>query len=181
MTFDAYLNQWLEMMKTQVGPHTHADYTNLMRRYVRPLLGGQQLAKITVLDLDQLYANMVGRGLSVRTVRAVHVAVKRALKDAVRKQLVSHNPAVDADPPKRTSDDRRRDKPVFTLEQAAEFVKAASARRLGPMFLLQLVTGMRPGECRGLQWQDVDLKRGTVTVRQAMRHYGVRGVSTSLS
>jgi integrase len=178
MTFDAYLNQWLEMMKTQVGPHTHADYTNLMRRYVRPLLGGRQLAKITVLDLDQLYANMVGRGLSVRTVRAVHVAVKRALKDAVRKHLISHNPAVDADPPKRTSNEQQREKPVFRLEEAAAFVRATNGQRLGPMFLLQLVTGMRPGECRGLQWQDVDLERGMVTVRQAMSHYGVKDGET---
>jgi len=131
-----------------------------------------------VLDLDQLYANMVGRGLSVRTVRAVHVAVKRALKDAVRKQLISHNPAVDADPPARTSNEQQRERPVFTLEEAAAFVRATNGQRLGPMFLLQLVTGMRPGECRGLQWQDVDLERGTVTVRQAMSHYGVKDGET---
>jgi integrase len=67
---------------------------------------------------------------------------------------------------------------VFRLEEAAAFVRATNGQRLGPMFLLQLVTGMRPGECRGLQWQDVDLERGTVTVRQAMSHYGVKDGET---
>jgi integrase len=71
LTFEVYITKWLEMMRTQVGPHTHADYTNLMRRYVRPMLQDLQLAKITALDLDHLYATLVTQGLSVRTVRAV--------------------------------------------------------------------------------------------------------------
>ena len=36
------------------------------------------------------------------------------------------------------------------------------------LFAFALTTGMRPEEYLGLQWKDVDLERGTVTVRRAL-------------
>ncbi|WP_082453400.1 site-specific integrase [Rhizobium sp. Leaf262] len=52
-----------------------------------------------------------------------------------------------------------------TREEIKAFV-AALDDHWRPLFLTLIFTGMRSSEVRGLRWQDVDLKRGEVSVRQ---------------
>ena len=58
---------------------------------------------------------------------------------------------------------------MYTLEQAERLVAAAAVRpdRLAAL-LLGLDAGLRDGEVGGLQWADVDLARGELTVRHAL-------------
>ena len=48
---------------------------------------------------------------------------------------------------------------------AAAFLLAARETRLYPLFYLALTSGLRAGELLGLQWSDLDLDAGTLTVR----------------
>jgi integrase len=68
------------------------------------------------------------------------------------------------------------ERPTWGLEDIRRFLRtaAASEHQLGPMFALQLLTGLRPGEAVGLQWQDVDLKVGVLHVRRAVVWAGSR-------
>jgi integrase len=40
---------------------------------------------------------------------------------------------------------------------------------MGCLFMLMLVTGMRRGEALGLRWEDVDLKKGVISIRQQLQ------------
>ncbi|MEW6731883.1 MAG: site-specific integrase [Acidobacteriota bacterium] len=53
-------------------------------------------------------------------------------------------------------------------EEAARFLAAAVQSRYGAVFEFALATGMRPGEYLGLQWRDVDLEKGIVTVKRSL-------------
>lgn len=57
----------------------------------------QPIQLVGVDHLDRLYAQLLKSGLSPKTVRNVHVMLHRALKDAVRKNLIARNPAEVAD------------------------------------------------------------------------------------
>src|SRR5262249_19237434 len=41
--------------------------------------------------------------------------------------------------------------------------------RLGPLYRVAILTGLRQGELLGLHWQDVDLTGATLTVRHALQ------------
>ena len=48
------------------------------------------------------------------------------------------------------------------------FLRMAAQSAYGPIWLLALTTGLRKGELLGLRWQDVDLDRGVLRVRQTV-------------
>jgi integrase len=56
----------------------------------------------------------------------------------------------------------------LSSEGAGRFLAAAVADRWHVLFALALATGVRPEEYLGLQWQDVDLERGIVTIRRTL-------------
>jgi integrase len=61
---------------------------------------------------------------------------------------------------------------VWSPEQLATFLDAAAIDRLGAVFVVAAVTGMRRGELAGLRGSDVDLDSSTIHVRHAHVQYG---------
>jgi integrase len=59
---------------------------------------------------------------------------------------------------------------VLTKSEVRTFLAAAREDRLSALFELAASSGMRPGEYLGLKWEDVDLKKGTVTVRRSLTY-----------
>lgn len=65
-----YLEHWLETAaKPRLTEHTHGEYSALMRRYIIPTLGARKLTKVSPVDVQKVYSEMLGRGLSARVVR----------------------------------------------------------------------------------------------------------------
>jgi integrase len=103
--------------------------------------------------------------LRARTVKHLLVTLRTALNVAVKWDLVPRNVAVLVDPPKVPKPELK----VFTPEQARAFIEAIKGERLEALFATALALGYRQGEALGVQWPDVDLERGTLTVRQALQ------------
>jgi integrase len=51
----------------------------------------------------------------------------------------------------------------------AQFLTAADATPDGALWRVALATGMRRSDLLGLQWRDVDLQRGTLSVQHARK------------
>jgi integrase len=165
MTIDEYLDQWLDSAaRGRVRKRTFTDYSELLKRYVRPAIGGKKLSDLRPLDIQTLYTKMQERGLSARSVRYTHAVLNSALKQAVKWLMLSQNPAALVDLPKL----RRQEMQALSAKQAERFLAAAREDRWALVFALALATGMRPEEYLGLQWKDIDLKKGIVTVQRAL-------------
>lgn len=166
LSVNSYLAKWFETAaRPRVTEHTFEDYKRLIERYVKPSpLGAVRLSDLRPLDIQQLYADMQGRCLSARTVRYVHSILNSAFKQAVRWGMLSRNPAGLVELPKMI----RKEMCALSPDEAAKFLEAAAEDRWGFLFSFALVTGMRPEEYLGLQWKDVDIEHGTVTVRRAL-------------
>ena len=54
------------------------------------------------------------------------------------------------------------------------FLEATSEDRLYALYLLTIHTGLREGEVLGLRWQDIDLERGVLSVRQTVVRIGAK-------
>ena len=165
MTMAGYLTGWLEAIKPTIRLSTWSSYEKNVRLHVIPHIGRVELAHLTALHLDRLYAHLLtaGRhdgagGLSPRTVKYVHTIIGRALKDATRKGLVVRSVARDADAPRSTvtSADVMR---TWTGEETGRFLDLVADHRFGALFVFLASTGCRRGEALGVRWRDLRARR----------------------
>ncbi len=164
-TVDEYLDEWLETgARPRLHERTFADYSELMKRYIRPVLGGKKLSDLRSLDIQAVYSQMLERGLSPRTVRATHVVLNSALKQAVRWGMISLNQAQNVDLPKRM----RKEMMALSAADSARFLDVAKNDPHSLVFAFAVATGMIPEEYLGLQWKDVDLQKGTATIQRTL-------------
>ena len=79
------LDQFLEHAGSmRRSPTTLREYQRLAEKVIRPELGRIKLSKLTVKDLDKLYAKLTARGNQPLTVRHVHALIAAALHQAER-------------------------------------------------------------------------------------------------
>lgn len=165
LTTSDYLSKWLHTAaRPRVAERTFDSYSELITRYVTEDLGSRKLSDLRPLHIQKLYADMQERGLSARTVRYLHAVLTSALKQAVRWEMLSRNPADAVNLPKQV----RKEMQALSPKEAGSFLKAAAEDKWGIIFVFALATGMRPEEYLGLQWKDVDLNKGVVMVRRAL-------------
>ena len=180
-----FVDQWLNASRSRYRASTFASYDDKLRLHVLPTLGGTPLSEVDPPALNALYGQLLesgrkdhrgGAGLSVRTVRYVHTIVHRVLKDAVRWELLSRNPADMASPP--VARGSSRELRVWTAQQLRAFLAASREHRgrggtigidrLYCAWVVAATTGLRRGELLGLRWRDVDLDRSVLSVRQTV-------------
>jgi integrase len=90
--------------------------------------------------------------------------LRRALKDAVRSNLVTRNVAELVDPPRVP----RKQIKTWSAREVRTFLDHVKDDRLYAAYVLAATTGMRRAEVLGLRWQDVDLEIGRVSVSQTL-------------
>jgi len=91
LTVERYMYRWLESIHDKVRPGTFKPYEAITRLHIKPTLGSTKLEKLTALQLEELYCQKLNEGLSARRVRYIYVTIRKALKDAVRLQVLSRN------------------------------------------------------------------------------------------
>ena len=164
LTLSKYLDRWLEQQKDRVRVGTYKPYEAIVRLHIKPRLGSTKLDKLNAMQLEKLYAQKLEAGLSARRVRYIHVTIRKALNDAVRLQLLSHNVADAAIPPRPVKSEIH----PLSQEQVQALLAAAKGDRLYALYVLACTTGMRQGELLGLQWKDIDLDAGTLRVERSV-------------
>jgi integrase len=166
----AYLARWLETAKERVQPKTHLRYEQLVRLRINPALGSVQLAKLTPLHVEQLFAGLRKAGVSARGCQMAGTMLHTALRDAVRLRLIPNNPAREIAKPKP----RKAEVQVWDRGQVLRFLDAARGDRLYALYVLALDTGMRQGELFALRWADFDFGAGAVLVQRSLEEINGR-------
>lgn len=165
VTLRTYLERWLEdVVKTGVRQRTYDSYRELTRLYVLPKLGDVRLSRLQPAHLQQLYGELLGRGLAPKTVKNVHSALHRALAQAVQWGLVPRNVAAVARAPKV----ERPEIAVLGPAEVSRLLEVASGTRWEALLTVAIATGMRQGELLGLRWADLDLDAGLLHVRRQL-------------
>lgn len=166
---DFLRDSWLPAVRGSLRPTTYSSYEVHVRCYLVPAFGDRKLQELTPPMINTLYAELITgwrgrRALGPATVRRVHATLHRALRDAVRWQLVARNVASAANPPKAP---RPRMK-VWTASELQTFLSATKTDRNHTLWLFYVLTGVRRGEALALQWSDVDLVAATATIRRSL-------------
>lgn len=165
MTVKAYLVSWLEgAAKNKVQAGTLDRYRSCMEAKAYPHIGSIQLAKLAPAHIEKWYADLAAAGESPRGRQMAGVVLGTALRHAVRLKLIPHSPVNDIPKPRPP----KKEMKVWTNEQVRAFLAAASSDRLHSLYVLAVSTGMREGELFGLQWQDIDLAAGSLSVQRTL-------------
>jgi integrase len=173
LTFGAYLTgHWLPAKKLTLRTSTHRGYVDKTRRHILPNLGRKRLRRLRPQHLEALYDSMLHptdgrRPLAPKTVYEVHLIIRGALADAVRRGLVTRNVALLASAPKLRSIPRLEQQ-AWTASELRLFLRAAAGHRLFPAFWLASVTGMRRNELLGLRWTDLDTEHARLSINRGL-------------
>lgn len=179
-----YLRMWLDGLS--LAPQTLESYRRLIRLHVTPYIGAIPLAKLSSTRIRSLYRELEGSGradnraggLSAKTVRYVAIVLQKALKDAVRDNLLQVNPCDKVDLPNVAPGVVNEHK-VWTAEQAQAFLKWTTTSNLEAnqkvLFHLALATGARRGELLALRWRDIDLDAGKISIRRSLTSFRKNG------
>jgi integrase len=174
-TVAQFLDRWLDHMKSQISPKSHARYSELARKNVVPLLGAVILAKLRPAAISAAYSKALtlGRrdgkgGLSPQTVTHMHRVLKQAIGQAVKWEMLNRNPVDAVDPPKAA----RGLMHTYDLDQTAELIDALRPTRMFVPTLLAVLCGMRRGEVAALRWKNVDLAAGQLAILESAEQVG---------
>lgn len=165
-TLTEYLNDWLETAaKPRLSLKTFVGYDNMLRTHIMPTLGHCQISKLTPLDIQRVFNNMQGKGLT-RSTEYTRIILRNALQQAVKWRILAQNPAQDIELAPR----RKKEMSVLTKAQAIKLLEVSKNNKWGLLFELLLVTGLRPSEALGLKWSDItdgkiSVQRGLIRVK----------------
>lgn len=160
-TVKAFLETWLEdVVKRTVKPNTHDSYNRVIKRHVLSDygIGHLRLREVKPETLESFYSRMERKKIGRRTQQLTHAVLHKAFNYALRDELIARNPASVVDPPEYHSGEMK----VLSFEQLEQLLAAIVGDRLEALYVLAIFSGCRQGELLGLQWQDLDLKRGII-------------------
>lgn len=163
MKYKDWVLQWLEdQIKPTAKERTYRKYVREAETYLLPRFGERELSELTALDLQTFSGRLARAELASNTVNGVISLLKCSLKSAYRLGLAEHDCTGAIVRPKT----REKRVVCFELREQAvieEYVlKSGSGKLFG--IVLSLYTGLRIGELLALKWEDIDLKRGMLTV-----------------
>lgn len=168
------VSEWLPIMQTQVKVSTWDSYRRNLQKHVLPVLGSRPLQQLTAAHLNALYRSLLepggkpgARALAPKTVRNIHIVISKVLSDAMDHGAIGRNVAANARPPKHRAS-RAGEMQFWTPEELAEFLQSVRDDELYALWHLAAMTGLRRGELLGLRWQDIDMKRKRLAVRQTL-------------
>lgn len=166
-------DEWLPAIRSTVRPSTFRSYQLQVNRHIVPRLGSVALQRLDGGAINRLYEKLRqegrndGKGLSPASVRRVHAALRRALKDAVRWGKLMRNPADSADPPTARAA-KAREMTTWTADELRDFLDFTEDDPNSTLWLMLASTGLRRGEALGLRWKDVDLDTARASIRQTL-------------
>ncbi len=172
LTVAQWLETWLyEYKRPKVRPLTFDNYERIVRCHLIPALGHFSLKELRPEHVQRAYNERQLAGMSAGGIHVMHSALHGALKQTIKNQLVLRNVPEAAVPPSG----RTRTMHPLLLQEVGHLLSAVAEHRLFPAILLGLGTGVRRGELLALRWQDVDLPRGLIHIRQTLARVRVHG------
>ena len=169
---------WIDSCKAHgLEASTLESYQQHLDDHIAPYLGAVKLSQLTVPLVRDFMDKLRANGRSPAMVKRVIGDLGSILADAQERGEVAQNVVRSLSKRRKRREAERRQKGKLKvgvdIPTPAE-IKAIVAHlqqdqwrgRWRPLFLTAIFAGLRASEIRGLRWQDIDLKRGELHVRQ---------------
>lgn len=171
MKFKQLTKEFLIYKKNFVKESSAAAYWLLTENHIIPYFGKMDTDKITENMVQTFVLEKISSGLSVKTVKDVMIVIKMIFKYGKKIGVkVGGFEKFEIDYPSDNSFLKEKLQ-TYSKEEIKiirqHIIENFSFRNLG--ILIAVSTGVRIGELCGLQWKDIDLENGNVTVSKTVQ------------
>lgn len=166
MTVKSLFCEWLEAICARVKESTVANYRMKAEKHLLPAFGQLDCCEVTPHMVQEFISEKLKSGLSARYVSDIVVLLKSLFKYAERTYQIIDRITYVVMPKKQRPE-------IHILDNSQQkilekyLIHAKDNTSFGIM--LTLYTGLRIGELCALKWEDIDLKKRTLTVRHTLQ------------
>jgi integrase len=153
---------WEEYKATRLDLKGLKTDQNRFDLHLETSLGNKEPAQIAPMDVDRLRIN-ASKGHKPATVRNILELLKRIVNFGVEKRL-AQSPGFTIKVPK-VNNLKTEDLTPDQLKALLDAIEKDDHPQAGPLLKMALFTGMRRGELFRLKWEDIDFKRGFISIR----------------
>ena len=163
---DEWFNEWITRKEKIVKPSTAYHYRHFYNKILKAKVGSLTLSEITYKDYENIIFSLKESGYSRTTINHVHYVFSDLFNYAIEQDVIT------ASPIKKMSlkalGKARKKSVALTYEEQETFLNAAQRTDYYEEFRFVLLTGLRVGELRGLQWDDVDFKNRKIQINRTV-------------
>lgn len=159
--FADFMEQWLTVIKSSVAVTTFASYSNMVKKVIVPYFRERQIAlqELSAKHIQDFYLKELER-VSASSVIHYHANIHKALKYAVKLDLISSNPADKIERPKK----ERFMANFYDADEVNRLFEISKGTKLEIPILFGAFYGMRRSETLGMKWDAIDFERDTITI-----------------
>ncbi len=163
--FADFMEQWLDIIKSSVAVPTFASYSTSVKRIIAPYFREKEitLKNLTAKDIQEFYLKELER-VSASSVIHYHANIHKALKYAVKIDLIEVNPADKVERPKKD----RFVGSFYDADEVNALFEASKGSKLELPILFGAFYGLRRSEAIGLKWDAIDFEHDTITIRHTV-------------
>ena len=165
MLFADYMELWLEIIRSSVEKTTFSSYTQMVKRKIAPYFRntGLTLDGIQAKHIQSFYLHEL-KSVSPGTVIHYHANIHKALKYAVKMDLIPFNPADKVERPKK----QRYIADYYRQEELERLLEASKDHPYSLLIQMTAFYGLRRSEALGLKWDAIDFEQGTISVKRTV-------------
>lgn len=151
---------WLENeMKIRITDDSYKAYKNIICHHIIPKIGNITMVNLNKGHIQKLYEEESKKSHS--SLRLTKAVIDSGMKYALRKGIITHNPAVGVKIPKGVvAKDYKTlhidEQKTLTIEQLQILIQASMGTSIYLPILFSAVMGLRRGEVNGVKYSDVD-------------------------
>ena len=179
MRFSELIEEYFRLyVPNNLKPITAYNYEKHINYHFMNYFGNKKLKDITTATITQFFAThktMIKgelKPLSPSNAKRIYCILQSIFKFAVSQGCIKENPCRNVILPKKNPLEENKQM-YMTAEELPEFLNMFQEySSFNTIILVLLFTGMRSGECLGLQWEDIDFKNRKIYIRHTLSDVG---------
>lgn len=168
ITINEIANEYIKQLEYN---HSSSSYTadSLYRLHIAKSFGKKEVDSIKMSDIKKLQTDMLnkkynGKYYTYKSINHVTGLFKSLMNYAVKFEYIEKNPIQNFTNLKIEKDISKEN--FWTDEEFKKAIQYEKDFKWYCFLLLAYLTGMRKGEIRGLQWNDVDFNAKMITIKR---------------
>ena len=172
MLFADYMELWLEIIRSSVEKTTFSSYTQMVKGKIAPYFRntGLTLDGIQAKHIQSFYLHEL-KTVSPGTVIHYHANIHKALKYAVKMDLIPFNPADKVERPKK----QRYIADYYRQEELERLLEASKDHPYSLLIQMTAFYALRRSEALDARWSRVDWEKKTILLDAKIIEYKENG------
>ena len=171
---------YMAAKETTLAENTRSLYRMFLDRHILPVIGDMLLVDVTPAIIQKLLLDFQKSGKAHSSTLTLYVVLRGIFDMAFMDDSIPISPMLKVKRPAPRKDEAPKEESpkALTAKELSAVLSCVAQEPLKWQAYINLAadSGGRRGELCGLQWQDIDWKSGTVTIRRNLQYTAQKGV-----